>query len=250
MKLFAKSRIDTTSQSKFDKLPNHIGIIMDGNGRWAKKRGLPRSFGHRAGAKTFRKIVKYCSHIGVKYLTVFAFSTENWKRPKDEIDELMKLFEEYLREALDDFENENIKTHFLGDSSAFSPTIRQLMDKTEIASKDKTGMLLNIAMNYGSRAEIVNAVKLIAQAVVDSSVDVNNVDETLFSNFLYTKGQPDVDLVIRSSGEFRLSNFLLWQASYAEYFVSDVLWPDFSPKDIDDAICAYSKRARRFGGVL
>lgn len=230
-------------------LPEHIGIIMDGNGRWAKKRGLPRSAGHKAGAETFRKITKYCSKIGIKYLTVYAFSTENWKRPNDEISFLMKLFEQYLNEALMDFQQENIKVQFLGDKSDFSQNLQKLIDNVENASKDKNGMVLNIAMNYGGRNEIVKAVKEIAFDVKFGVIDVDEINETAITKRLYIAGQPDPDLIIRPSGEFRLSNFLLWQSAYAELVFMNVLWPNFSENDLDRAIDEYSSRNRRFGGV-
>ena len=210
-------------------LPEHIGIIMDGNGRWAKKRSLPRSVGHREGAKTFRKITRYCSDIGIKYLTVYAFSTENWKRPEDEVSALMKLFKSYLNEALEDLQN--------------------LMIENEESSKDRDGMVLNIAMNYGSRDEIVRAVKNISTDVKSGKIDVENIDEALFSNYLYTAGQPDPDLIIRPSGEYRISNFMLWQAAYTEFVIMNKLWPDFEKSDLDEAINIYSQRNRRFGGV-
>ncbi len=231
------------------RLPEHIGIIMDGNGRWAKKRGLPRSAGHKAGAETFRKITKYCSKIEIKYLTVYTFSTENWKRPNDEISFLMKLFEQYLNEALRDFQQENIKVRFLGDKSGFSQNLQRLIDEVETASKDKTGMVLNIAMNYGSRNEIVKAVKEIAFDAKFENVDVEKINEETISNRLYTANQPDPDLIIRPSGEFRLSNFLLWQSAYSELIFLNVLWPDFSENDLEHAIDEYSARNRRFGGI-
>lgn len=230
-------------------LPVHIGIIMDGNGRWAKKRGLPRKFGHREGAKTFRTITRHCSNIGIKYLTVFAFSTENWNRPFDEVTALMALFKQYLEEALCDFRKENIKIKFLGERSRFPQEIRTLADEVETASKDSSGMVLNIAMNYGGKDEIVNAVKLIAKEVSEKKLALSDISKETFSNFLYTCGQPDVDLVIRTSGEFRISNFLIWQAAYAEYIVEDKLWPDFKTDDLNRILELYSKRSRRFGGV-
>ncbi len=230
-------------------LPEHIGIIMDGNGRWAKKRGLPRSAGHTAGAQTFRKIARYCSDIGIRYLTVYAFSTENWRRPKDEIDALMKLFKQYLQEAIRDFKDDSIVLRFLGDRSAFSPDLLALMEENEAESKDRDGMVLNIAMNYGGRAEMIHAMRDIAQKVADGTVKPDDIDEQMVSDHLYTKGEPDPDLIIRPSGENRTSNFLLWQSAYAEYVIMDVLWPDFKEKDLDAAIIEYAKRNRRFGGV-
>lgn len=250
MKLFNKKFNQIFNKNKTLVVPNHIGIIMDGNGRWAKKRGLPRKMGHNAGAQNFRNIVKYCNNIGVKYLTVFAFSTENWKRPEDEINSLMNIFKKYLKEAISDFQTENIKVIFLGDKTSFSTDIQELIKDVEEYSKDKNGMTLNIAMNYGGRAEIVNATRLITKKVVDGDLKISDICENMFSKFLYNKDQPDVDLVIRTSGEFRISNFLLWQSAYSEYIVTDVLWPDFKPDDIDKTLEIYSKRVRRFGGVL
>lgn len=232
-----------------DKLPVHIGIIMDGNGRWAQKRSLPRQVGHRVGAQTFREITRYCEKIGIKYLTVYAFSTENWRRPKSEVDGLMKLFKEYLEESLTDFRNENIKTRFIGDISALSPDIRELMREAEELTKDKTGLCLNIAINYGGREELANAAKKIARDVAEGRLSVDDITEEQFENYLYTAGQPDPDLILRPSGEYRTSNFLLWQSAYAEYVFMDVLWPDFKPDDLDRALHEYAKRNRRFGGV-
>ncbi len=230
-------------------LPEHIGIIMDGNGRWAKKRGLPRSVGHREGAKTFRKITRYCSDIGIKYLTVYAFSTENWKRPEDEVNSLMKLFKSYLDEALEDFKDDSIVVKFIGDKSHFSDDLQKLMIENEESSKDRDGMVLNIAMNYGSRDEIIRAVKNISNDVKNGKFDVESIDEELFSSYLYTAGQPDPDLIIRPSGEYRISNFMLWQAAYTEFVIMNKLWPDFDKSDLDEALNMYSQRNRRFGGV-
>lgn len=230
-------------------LPVHIGIIMDGNGRWAKKRGLPRKAGHSAGAKTFRKITRYCSDIGIKYLTVYAFSTENWKRPEDEVRSLMKLFKSYLEEALADFKDDSIVVKFIGDKSPFDEDLRNLMFENEESSKDRDGMVLNIAMNYGSRDEIVRAVKNIIKDVQSGAVLTENIDEQLISDYLYTSGQPDPDLIIRPSGEYRISNFLLWQSAYTEFVIMNKLWPDFETSDLDEAIKIYSQRNRRYGGV-
>lgn len=230
-------------------LPVHIGIIMDGNGRWAKKRGLPRKAGHSAGAKTFRKITRYCSDIGIKYLTVYAFSTENWKRPEDEVSSLMKLFKSYLEEALADFKDDSIVVKFIGDKAPFDEALRNLMIENEVSSKDRDGMVLNIAMNYGSRDEIVRAVKNICSDVQNGSVLPENIDEQLISDYLYTSGQPDPDLIIRPSGEHRISNFLLWQSAYTEFVIMNKLWPDFETSDLDEALEIYSQRNRRYGGV-
>ena len=230
-------------------LPVHIGIIMDGNGRWAKKRGLPRKAGHSAGAKTFRKITRYCSDIGIKYLTVYAFSTENWKRPEDEVRSLMKLFKSYLEEALADFKDDSIVVKFIGDKAPFDEDLRNLMIENEESSKDRDGMVLNIAMNYGSRDEIVRAVKNICKDVQSGAVLPENIDEQLISDYLYTSGQPDPDLIIRPSGEYRISNFLLWQSAYTEFVIMNKLWPDFETSDLDEALITYSNRNRRYGGV-
>lgn len=230
-------------------LPQHIAIIMDGNGRWAKKRGLPRSAGHSAGASNFRRIARYCSNIGIKYLTVYAFSTENWKRPKDEIDAIMNLFRDYLKEALTDFDKENIRTRFIGDVSVLDDDLQQLIRKAEEASSKATGMTLNIAVNYGGHQEITRAARSLCDDVKKGLLAPEDITEELFSQRIYTAGQPDPDLIIRPSGEQRLSNFMLWQAAYSEFWYSDVLWPDFSPKDLEHAIDDFNKRRRRFGGI-
>lgn len=230
-------------------LPNHLGIIMDGNGRWAKKRGLPRSAGHTAGANTFRTIARYCSRISIPYLTVYAFSTENWKRPQDEVTALMRLFKQYMEEALRDFTDENIRTRFIGDTSAFAPNLQDLIRRTEESSKDKTGMVLNIAMNYGGRAELANAMRQLAREVAAGSLAPEDINEALIEKRLYTAGQPDPDLIIRPSGENRTSNFLLWQSAYSEYVSMDILWPDFTTKDLDRALMEFAQRNRRFGGI-
>ncbi|MBE6793843.1 MAG: isoprenyl transferase [Ruminococcaceae bacterium] len=248
MALFSKKKGDKNSVKEFN-LPQHIGIIMDGNGRWAKKRALPRSMGHSAGAQTFRKITRYCSDIGIKHLTVYAFSTENWRRPEDEVNALMKLFEEYLNEALRDFKDDTIVVKFLGDRSAFSPKLQALINENEEESKNRGGMVLNIAMNYGGRDELVTATREIARKVKDGELSIDDINADLISNSIYTKGQPDPDLIIRPSGEFRISNFLLWQSAYAEYYISDKLWPDFTTDDLDKAIAEFSTRNRRYGGV-
>ena len=226
MALFKKNK-NVEQEVPLSALPVHIGIIMDGNGRWAKKRGLPRKAGHSAGAKTFRKITRYCSDIGIKYLTVYAFSTENWKRPEDEVKSLMKLFKSYLDEALADFKDDSIVVKFIGDKSQFDEELRNLMIENEESSKDRDGMVLNIAMNYGSRDEIVRAVKNICADVQSGVVSTDNINEQLISDYLYTSGQPDPDLIIRPSGEYRISNFLLWQSAYTEFVIMNKLWPDF-----------------------
>ncbi len=230
-------------------LPEHVGIIMDGNGRWAKKRGLPRSAGHSAGANNFRKIIRYCSDIGIKYLTMYAFSTENWKRPEDEVGALMKLFKQYLEEALRDFQDDTIVLKFIGDTTAFSDDIQALMKDAVEGSKDRDGMVLNLAMNYGGRNELVMATKAIAEKVKNGEISAEEIDEKMISDNIYTAGQPDPDLIIRPSGEYRTSNFLLWQSAYSEYVIMDKLWPDFDFNDMNYALIEYAKRNRRFGGV-
>lgn len=229
-------------------IPKHIGIIMDGNGRWAKKRLLPRNMGHKKGAEVFQDITRYCNELGLEAVTFYAFSTENWKRPAEEVSGIMALLKEYLVKAFD-YEKENNRVIFLGDKSAFSGELLELMLDIEEKTRDRTGMTLNIALNYGSRNEIVHAAKNIAKRVMDGEISLEDIDENLFSDYLYTKGQPDPDFILRPSGEKRLSNFLLWQSAYAEFVYMDVLWPDFTRADLDKAIIEFNKRNRRFGGV-
>lgn len=231
------------------ELPKHIGIIMDGNGRWAKKHGKMRSAGHVAGAQRFREIVKYCEKIGIKYLTVYAFSTENWRRPQEEVNGIMSLFKEYLIEALTDFQKENIKTRFIGDRSVLSKELIDLMNQCEEDTKNKTGLVLNIAINYGGRNEIVKAVKELSKECLDGKLSPDDITEQTISDHLYTSYQPDPDLIIRPSGEYRTSNFLLWQSAYSEYYFDNILWPDYTGKDLERAIDAYCKRNRRYGGI-
>lgn len=250
MALFGKNKKDTNNSIDIrENLPAHVGIIMDGNGRWAKKRGLPRSAGHSAGAKTFRKITRYCSDIGIKYLTVYAFSTENWRRPDEEVNALMTLFKSYLEEALEDFKDDSIVVRFIGDKSQFNPALQKLMIENEESSKDRDGMVLNIAMNYGSRDEIVRAVKNICNDVQNGKISEASIDEKLVSDYLYTSGQPDPDLIIRPSGEYRISNFMLWQSAYTEFVIMNKLWPDFDKADLDEALNIFASRNRRYGGV-
>lgn len=245
MSIFKKSRIDAIDRQR---LPVHIAIIMDGNGRWAKKRGLPRSAGHSAGASTFKSIARYCNQIGIKYLTVYAFSTENWKRSKDEVDGIMNLLREYLIDSAN-FKGENIRLKFIGDLGRLAPDILELIDKAEKDSQDATGLQVNIALNYGGRDELVHAVRDVSRDVLEGRLDIDNIDEQTVADRLYTADMPDPDLVIRPSGEYRLSNYLIWQTAYAEFWFTDVLWPDFSKKDLDEAIASFSKRDRRFGNA-
>lgn len=236
------------SENNSPRLPAHIGFIMDGNGRWAKKRGLERKFGHKEGARTFRKIVSYCKELGIKYITFYAFSTENWKRPKDEVESIMALFDQYLDEVRE-HTKENVRVMFIGDKSAFDEKFRNKMIALEEDSKDFDAMTLILAINYGGRDDIIFAAKQAAELVKEGTISSSQIDESLFSNLLYTKGIPDVDYIIRPSGELRLSNFLIWQAAYAEYYFTDILWPDFDKKDLDKALDEFKNRKRRFGGV-
>lgn len=232
-----------------NNLPIHVGIIMDGNGRWAKKRGLPRMMGHRAGANTFREIARYANRIGLRYLTAYVFSTENWKRPKEEVDSIIELLRSYLNE-MDGYAKENIRVRFLGDRSVFDEDIQSKMRRAEEKSASATGLNLSLAVNYGGRAELTRAARLIAEEAAAGRLDPHSVTEETVESFLYTSELPDVDLLIRPSGEYRLSNFLIWQTAYAEYvFMDQILWPDFKPASLDAAIQAYQSRSRRFGGV-
>lgn len=232
-----------------NNLPAHIAIIMDGNGRWAKSHGLPRSAGHRAGAKTLEKITRYAGNLGIKNLTVYAFSTENWKRPKQEVDALMTLLGEYLSDYKNLIGDDNIRIRVIGSRVGLSEDILSKIDTVEDATKENDGLTLNIALNYGSREEMVTAVKRICQKVSDGGLSADEIDENLICNQLYTHYVPDPDLIIRPSGERRLSNFLLWQSAYSEFWFDDINWPDFTPKDFDRAIIDFQKRSRRYGGV-
>lgn len=230
-------------------LPAHIGIIMDGNGRWAKKRALPRKVGHRVGAETFKTIARYANKRGIPYMTMYVFSTENWKRPQDEVASLMELLRNYLDEV-ERYREENIRIRFVGDLSVFDEDIRRKMERVQKNSADSTGLTLNLAVNYGGRDEIVHAARKLAHLVQEGKIQPEDINEELFAGNLYTNGEPDVDLIIRPSGEYRLSNFLIWQSAYAEYvFMDEVLWPDFKPAHLEEALREYQKRNRRFGGI-
>ena len=234
------------------KIPEHIGIIMDGNGRWAKQRNLPRSEGHKAGANVFRKICEYAGEIGVKYITFYAFSTENWRRPPEEVNALMDLFRDYLDEA-EERQEENkqkgMRIHFIGHREGVPMDLISRFETTERDSMDADRIDVNIAINYGGRLEIVDAVKKIAQKVKDGEINPEDITEQDISDNIYTAGQADPDLIIRPSGEYRLSNFLIWQSAYSEFWFSDILWPDFTEADLDKAIDDFNNRNRRFGGV-
>lgn len=232
-------------------VPRHIAVIMDGNGRWAKKRGLPRKAGHKVGAETFRTIATYCKDIGVQYFTVYAFSTENWKRPQDEVDALMNLFRTYLREAAETMVARGVAVRVLGDLSVLPEDIRRQIDEVH-ALADTLGenaSTASLCINYGGRDEIKNAVRALAKQVQDGTLKPEDITEDSISQNLYTAHMPDPDLIIRPSGEIRTSNFLLWQSAYSEYYFTDVLWPDFSTQDMDAAIADFNRRSRRFGGA-
>lgn len=230
-----------------DYMPQHIAIIMDGNRRWAKAQGKPASFGHKEGAKTLEKIVRYANQIGLKYITVYAFSTENWKRAEEEVKALMLLLQNYLDEYSKRADTENIRVKILGDITALSEGMQKSIDKCIERTKNNTGVTFNIALNYGGRDEILKGIKQIAKKVEQKELKIEDITERIVSDSLYTKGQPDPDLLIRTSGELRLSNFLPWQLVYSEFLFIDKNWPDFNENDLDEAIIEYQKRTRKFG---
>ena len=242
MGLFSKKVSHKAGQVDKSRLPRHIAIIMDGNGRWAKKRGLPRTAGHKVGAETFRKIALYCKALGVEYLTIYAFSTENWKRPADEVSTLMSLLKKYMQEAVDTMERDQMKLRFFGDLSALSPELQALAHKANEVADRVEGFQANLCINYGGRDEILHAARECAAAGEEMT------EENLERHF-YSAGIPDPELIIRPGGELRLSNFLLWQCAYSEFYFCDTLWPDFGERDLDEAIVAFQQRDRRFGGV-
>lgn len=252
--MFFKKKISITDEdlsSKLDlnNMPKHIAIIMDGNGRWAKKKGLPRTIGHRAGVTAIKEIVKTCSSFGIEYLTLYAFSTENWKRPDDEVNALMDLLVEFLLNELKELHENNVVINYIGDISALPDKCQNSLTNAHDKTKENTGLELNLALNYGSRAEIVNAVKNIASGIKDGNISLEDINEELISRFLYTSNMPDPDILIRPSGEYRLSNFLLWQVAYSEFWFSNILWPDFKKEHLIEAIIDYQKRDRRYGGI-
>lgn len=236
-------------QVAMDRLPRHIAIIMDGNGRWAQKRALPRSMGHRAGVEALREIVKTCSNLGIKILTVYAFSTENWKRPKDEVGVLMNLLIEYLKKELQELHENKVIIRSMGKITDLPLAAQQEIAHAIELTRDNTGLIFNIALNYGGRAEIIDAVKSISQDVLSGKIRIEEIDEQRFSKSLYTQGLTEPDLLIRTSGEMRLSNFLLWQLAYTEIVVVEKFWPDFDQKALFEAIIEYQKRDRRYGGI-
>lgn len=240
-----KSDIDISQM----KIPNHVAIILDGNGRWAKKRLMPRNYGHMQGAKTVEKICEDAWNMGIHYLTVYAFSTENWKRPEDEVNALMKLLKNYLKDCIERSNSNDMRVRVIGDKTGLSDEIREKIAELEEMTKNNTGLNFTIAINYGSRDEMVRAMKKMAVDIKNGNVSEDEISEEAFGNYLDTVGIPDPDLLIRTSGEQRLSNYLLWQLAYTEFYFTDVLWPDFSKKDLEDAVFAYNKRDRRFGKI-
>ncbi len=246
---FRKKRRSAGEELDLSRVPAHIGVIMDGNGRWARRRGLPRRAGHKAGADNLENICDYCNSIGVKALTVYAFSTENWSRPQKEVDALMELLYDYLLTVEEKFKNRNMKLQISGDRTPLSDKIKKAIIHAEEVTESGDGMVLNIALNYGGRAEIVNAARIAARDAVSGKIKPEDIDEEYFGKLMYTSNLPEVDFIIRPSGEKRLSNFLLWQAAYAEFWYSDICWPDFSNDDMKQAIIDYQNRDRRFGNV-
>ena len=232
-----------------DHLPRHIAIIMDGNGRWAKRRGLPRTAGHKVGAEVFRTIATYCKDLGIDYLTVYAFSTENWKRPKDEVDTIMRLLKRYLLEAIDTMARDNIRLRFLGDLTELPQELQDLAARTNAISATLDGFQANICLNYGGRDEILRAARQFALECAAGERTPEQLDTALFERHLFSAGLPDPDLIIRPGGEKRVSNFLLWQCAYAEFIFTDTLWPDFKKEDLDAALLEYQHRQRRYGGI-
>ena len=246
---FNKNKIETKVTIDLNNIPCHIAIIMDGNGRWAKQRNLPRPMGHKAGVETIREIVKYCSSIGVKYLTLYAFSTENWKRSTTEVNTLMTLLVQYLKNEFNELNNNNVIINHIGDISKLPSKCSDELKAAYNKTKNNTGLTLNLALNYGGRNEIIHAIRNMYNDIKSGNIKEEEIDDNHFSNYLYTAGMPDPDLIIRPSGEQRLSNFLLWQCAYSEFWYSDIKWPDFRKSDLERAIIDYQNRDRRFGGV-
>ncbi len=250
MAFWRKQRAAVRTHLEAARLPKHLAIIMDGNGRWAKQRGLPRTAGHAAGAETFRLIATECKNLGIPFLSVYAFSTENWKRPEEEVGAIMGLLEKYLLEAAEKMAKDRIGLRFLGDLSPLSPRLRQLCDETQRISKAyRAEIEVNICLNYGGRDELLRATRKLAKECVDGKLDPDAIREEDIERSLFSAGIPDPDLVVRPSGEIRISNFLLWQSAYAEYVFTDVLWPDFGTAELRRVLLEYERRQRRFGGV-
>ena len=232
-----------------ESLPRHVAVTMDGNGRWATKRGLPRTAGHKAGAETFRTIATYCKDLGLDYLTVYAFSTENWKRPQAEVDAIMGLLDQYLHESIEKMARDQIRLRFFGDTTALSPKLQKLIAETDEITKHITGFQANICLNYGGRDEIVRAARQFARDCMEGKCSPDELSETKFPSYLWSAGVPDPELLIRPGGELRVSNYLLWQIAYSEIYVTDTLWPDFGKEELDRALAWYQTRDRRFGGL-
>lgn len=245
----AKKKPNYAELIKGGEIPHHIAIIMDGNGRWAKKRLMPRNMGHRAGMTSLKQIVQACDNAGVKVLTVYAFSTENWKRPADEVDYLMKLLVEFMHKELAELHEKGVRINMLGSPDTLPQDCQTEIESAQKITRDNQGLIFNIALNYGSRREIVDAVIGISRDLATGKLEMKDVSEEAFSSYLYTRGLPDPDLLIRTAGEMRISNFLLWQIAYAEIWVSESLWPDFTREDLYHAIYDYQRRERRFGGL-
>lgn len=246
MALFGRKKRENTAPVR---IPEHIAVILDGNGRWAKKRGMPRTAGHAIGAETFRRVATYCRDIGVKYLTAYAFSTENWKRPPEEVAEIWDLLRQYLEESYERMERDRVKVRILGDREGMPDDVKELLSKIDAKNEHIDGITMSLCINYGSRDEITHAVRSLAESVAAGELSPADITETEISRRLYSDGIPDPDLVIRPSGEVRLSNFLLWQSAYSELYFTDTLWPDFGERDIDRAVEEFNRRDRRYGGV-
>ncbi len=246
---FKKDTVKEKIQLDMERIPAHIAIIMDGNGRWAKQRKLPRTMGHRAGMKNIKMMVEESSNLGVKYLTLYAFSTENWKRTKEEVGALMDLVVEFINKEFEELHRNNVKLNSIGDISKLPEKSKAAVEDAMYKTRNNTGLTLNIALNYGGRDEIVKGVKEIAKEVLERKLQIDNIDDKIISDHLYTSGMPDPDIIIRPSGELRLSNYLLWQSAYSEFWFSNINWPDFTKEDLRRAISDFQKRDRRFGGV-
>ena len=246
-----KKKIEKEQKIDIDRsrMPQHVAIIMDGNGRWAKERNLPRAIGHKAGVETIREVVKECDRLGIKYLTLYAFSTENWKRPSEEVNSLMHLLVEYLRDEFEELNSNNVVINHIGDISKLPKVCEDELISAYERTKNNTGVVMNLALNYGGRAEIITAVKNIIDDAKNGKINSKDIDEQIISKYLFTANMPDPDLIIRPSGEQRISNFLLWQCAYSEFWYSNINWPDFKPEHLHRAIYDYQNRDRRFGGI-
>lgn len=252
IKFFKGEKVNGTEEEislDMENMPKHIAIIMDGNGRWAKKRKLPRTMGHKAGVETIRRVLKEADRLGVRYMTLYAFSTENWKRPKEEVGALMKLLVQYLKQEINELHKNGVRIRVLGDISMLPQECIDEIERAKEKTRFNTGITMNIALNYGGRNEIIRGIKNLVKDVQDGNINIDNIDEKMFEDYLYTKGIPDPDIIVRPSGEQRLSNFLLWQCAYSEFWYSNICWPDFKEKDLHQAIYDYQKRDRRFGGI-